>query len=400
MARAFLLILDSFGIGGAADAAAYGDAGANTLGHIAAERARSPAGPLHLPHLTALGLARAAAAASGSWPIGLSTATPEAMWGYGVETSKGKDTPSGHWELAGVPVPFDWRYFPQAIPTFPAEFTRQLCDRADLPGILGDCHASGTDIIAALGETHMESGKPILYTSADSVVQIAAHEATFGLDRLYRVCATARALLDEQPGPPVGRVIARPFAGASPDTFVRTANRRDFAVPPPEPTLLDRAKAAGRSVIAIGKISDIYAGSGVTDSRKASGNDALFDATLQAQSDAPDGSLVITNFVDFDMLFGHRRDVAGYAAALEAFDARLPTFQSAMRDGDLAVITADHGCDPTWSGTDHTRETVPILGFGPGIPARALGGRGFADVGETLAHHLGLTSGAHGRSWI
>ncbi len=400
MARGFLLILDSFGIGGAHDAADYGDAGANTLGHIAAERARSAAGPLRLPEMTRLGLAHAGEAASGTWPIGLARTLPEATWGFGVETSKGKDTPSGHWELAGVPVPFDWRYYPQTVPAFPAEFTRTLIKRAELPGILGDCHASGTDIIAALGEEHCATGKPILYTSADSVLQIAAHEEAFGLERLYALCAIARVLLDEQPGPPVGRVIARPFVGSSSADFARTGNRRDYAVPPSEPTLLDRAKADGRAVIAIGKISDIYAGCGVTDMRKASGNEALFDATLKAQAEAPDGALVIANFVDFDMLYGHRRDVAGYAAALEAFDTQLPTFIAAMRPGDLAIITADHGCDPTWSGTDHTRECVPILAFGPGVPARGIGERGFADVGETLARHLGLEPGHHGEAWI
>lgn len=399
MPRAFLLILDSFGLGGAADAASYGDAGANTLGHIAAERARSDTGPLRLPHMSALGLAHAAEAASGTWPIGLPRSAPDGVWGFGVETSKGKDTPSGHWELAGVPVPFDWRYFPVTKPAFPAEFTRTLLRRADLAGILGDCHASGTDIIAALGEEHIQSGQPILYTSADSVLQIAAHEESFGLARLYALCEIARRLLDEQPGPPVGRVIARPFLGTDRASFERTGNRRDYAVPPPEPTLLDRARAAGHEVIGIGKISDIFAGSGITRSLKASGNDRLFEATLEVQAEAEDGALVLTNFVDFDMLYGHRRDVSGYAAALEAFDARLPLFRDAMRPGDLAILTADHGCDPTWSGSDHTRETVPILAFGPEVSPRALGERGFADVGETLARHLGLAEGAHGRAW-
>jgi phosphopentomutase len=403
MPRAFLLILDSLGIGGAADAAIYGDAGADTLGHIAnacaARTVDGRNGPLCLPALTALGLGLAAEASTGTRPPGLDAiAAATGAWGYGIEASRGKDTPSGHWELAGVPVPFDWAYFPKTVPTFPEDLIAALCREADLPGILGNCHASGTELIAALGDDHLRTGKPIVYTSADSVMQIAAHEDSFGLDRLYAVCLAARTLLDARPGKPVGRVIARPFIGRSATDFARTSNRRDYAVPPPEPTVLDRANAAGRSVVAIGKISDIYAGSGVTCSVKASGNAALFDATLRAQAEADDGALVITNFVDFDMLYGHRRDVAGYAAALEAFDARLPGFIAGMSAGDLAIVTADHGCDPTWGGTDHTREHVPILAFGPGIAPHALGRRGFADVGETLAAHLGLPQGRHGRA--
>ncbi|MDR3497374.1 MAG: phosphopentomutase [Ancalomicrobiaceae bacterium] len=402
MPRAFLLIMDSFGIGGAADAGDYGDAGSDTLGHIAAacaagrgDRHGLRAGPLLLPHLDALGLGLAAEASSGALPVGLNRQPAAGAYGFGVEVSKGKDTPSGHWELAGVPVPFDWGYFPVTVPCFPADLIAELVRLAGLPGILGDKHASGTEIIAELGEEHMRTGKPIVYTSADSVIQIAAHEETFGLERLYDICLIARKLVDPLT---IGRVIARPFVGTSAADFTRTGNRRDYAVPPPEPTLLDRAKAAGRAVVGIGKISDIYAGSGLTQKVKASGNSALFDATLVAQQETMDGGLVIANFVDFDMNFGHRRDVPGYAAALEAFDARLPEFVGAMRAGDLAIITADHGCDPTWRGTDHTREHVPILAFGPGIAPQALGGRGFADIGETLASHLRLAAGPHGKA--
>ncbi|WP_407048572.1 phosphopentomutase [Methyloraptor flagellatus] len=404
MARAFFLIMDSFGIGGAADAAAYGDAGSTTLGHIAeacatgaGDRPGLRAGPLSLPTLDGLGLGRAAEAASGALPKGLAGGEPSGLWAHASEVSKGKDTPSGHWELAGVPVPFDWGYFPHTVPTFPRELTEALIHEAKLPGILGDKHASGTEIIAELGEEHIRSGKPICYTSADSVLQIAAHEAHFGLERLYALCLIARKLVDPLG---IGRVIARPFVGETAATFERTGNRRDYAVPPPEPTLLDRTKAAGRGVHAIGKISDIFAAQGVTRKIPASGNQALFEATLAAQREAADGDLVITNFVDFDMLYGHRRDVPGYAAALEAFDRRLPEFVRAMRPGDLAVITADHGCDPTWPGTDHTREQVPVLAFGPGVPARDAGGCRFADVGETIAAHLGLAPGRHGKSLI
>lgn len=402
MSRAFLVVLDSVGIGGAPDAAAYGDTGANTVGHIAeacasgqADRDGLRAGPLKLPHLDGLGLGQAMAAAAGAVPPGL-TGVADAgagRWGFAVETSKGKDTSSGHWELAGVPVPFDWSYFPNTVPAFPAALTAALIREGGIPGILGDCHASGTEIIARLGEEHIRTGKPIVYTSADSVLQIAAHEGHFGLERLLELCRVARRLVDPLG---IGRVIARPFIGETAETFERTRNRRDLAVPPPEPTLLDRAKAAGREVIAIGKISDIFAGSGVTQLVKAGANAEVFDKTVKAVETAPDGAFVFANLIDFDMLWGHRRDVAGYAAGLEAFDAMLPRLTAALRPGDLLVITADHGNDPTWPGTDHTRECVPVLMAGPGVTGGAFGRIGFADVGETVAKWLGLETGAHG----
>jgi len=404
--RAFLIVLDSVGIGAAKDATRYGDAGADTLGHVAeacaagrADREGLRAGPLRLPNLDRLGLGPAAAASAGRLPPGLDAAdAPAGAWGYGVEVSNGKDTPSGHWEIAGVPVPFDWGYFPHTVPCFPAPLTAALVREAGLPGILGDCHASGTEIIARLGEEHVRTGRPICYTSADSVLQIAAHETAFGLERLYEVCRIARRLVDPLN---IGRVIARPFVGIDAASFVRTGNRRDYAVPPPEPTLLDRAKADGRAVIAIGKVADIYAHSGITTAVKASGNDAVHAALVDAVRTAPGGALTVANFVDFDMLYGHRRDVAGYAAALEAFDARLPELQAALAPGDLAVITADHGCDPTFPGTDHTREHVPILAFGPGVAPRAIGRRPtFADIGETAAAWLGLAPGRHGTAFL
>jgi phosphopentomutase len=400
MTRVFLVVLDSVGVGGAPDAAAYGDTGADTLGHIAAtcaagggDRAGLRAGPLALPTLDRLGLGLAAEAASGTRPPGFSATTGAARWGCAVERSKGKDTPSGHWELAGVPVPFDWGYFPNTVPTFPAAFTAALIRDGGLAGILGDCHASGTEIIARLGEEHIRTGKPIVYTSADSVVQIAAHEGHFGLERLLDLCRVARRLVDPLN---IGRVIARPFVGETAATFERTRNRRDFAVPPPEPTLLDRAKAAGRAVIAVGKISDIFAGSGVTELVKAGANADVFDKTVTAAERAPDGALVFANLVDFDMLWGHRRDVPGYAAGLEAFDAMLPRLLTALRPGDLLIMTADHGNDPTWPGTDHTRECVPVLMTGPGVAGGPLGRIGFADVAETAAKWLGLEPVKHG----
>ncbi len=406
MTRAILLVLDSFGIGGAADAGRFGDAGSDTLGHIAeaaaAGRADLPgarAGPLALPNLDRLGLGRAAAGSTGPHPPGLDFAgKPTALYGFAQEVSRGKDTPSGHWEIAGVPVTFDWGYFPQQVPTFPEDLVARIIDEGGLPGILGNRHASGTTIIAELGEDHIKSDKPICYTSADSVFQIAAHEEHFGLQRLYDLCAIVRRLVDPLT---IGRVIARPFIGEASANFTRTANRRDYAVPPPEPTLLDRVVAAGGSVIGVGKIGDIFAHQGVTEVRKAGDNQAQFDETLAAMNDAGDGDLVFTNFIDFDSLYGHRRDVAGYAAALEAFDRRLPELEASMKPGDLMMITADHGCDPTWQGSDHTREHVPVLAFGPGIEGRGIGKREtFADMGETIAEHLGLPAGPHGISFL
>ncbi len=398
MPRAILCILDSFGIGGAPDAKDYGDGhghpdtGADTLGHIAASY------DLHLPNMDALGLGAAAKLSTGSLPRGLSETPKGGRFGVGREVSKGKDTPSGHWEIAGVPVPFAWAYFPQTIPTFPDELIETLIDNAGLPGILGNKHASGTTIIAELGEESIRTQKPICYTSIDSVFQIAAHETHFGLQRLYEVCEAAFILTAPMM---IGRVIARPFTDETAATFKRTGNRRDFAIAPPEPTLLDRAKDAGRQVFAIGKISDIYAGHGVTHKIKASGNMVLFDRTLEALEMAADGGFVMTNFVDFDQEYGHRRDIAGYARALEAFDARLPELIAALRDDDLLVLTADHGNDPSWTGSDHTREQVPILCFSPRLSPGTVGIRPtFADIGESIAHWLGLAPGRHGRSFL
>jgi phosphopentomutase len=390
--RAILCILDSFGIGGAPDAADYGDTGSNTLGHIAANY------EISLPNMDALGLGAAAQLSTGELPRGLTDQPRGGRWGVGREVSKGKDTPSGHWEIAGVPVPFDWGYFPLEEPTFPPELIAQLVQRSGIPGILGNKHASGTAIIAELGEESIRTGKPICYTSIDSVFQIAAHERHFGLDRLYQLSETAFELTAPLN---IGRVIARPFVGETADTFKRTGNRRDFAIAPPEPTLLDRAKDAGRQVYAIGKISDIYAGHGVTHKIKATGNMALFDRTLEAMEMAADGAFIMTNFVDFDQDFGHRRDVPGYAQALEAFDRRLPELIAALRPDDLVVLTADHGNDPTWRGSDHTREQTPIMVFSPSLTPGTIGIRPtFADIGESIARWLGLAPGPHGKSFL
>lgn len=392
MPRAILCILDSFGIGGAPDAADYGDVGSNTLGHIAANY------QISLPNLDGLGLGAAAKLSTGELPRGLTDQPRGGRWGVGREVSKGKDTPSGHWEIAGVPVPFDWGYFPQTEPTFPPDLIAQLIEKSGIPGILGNKHASGTTIIAELGEESIRTGKPICYTSIDSVFQIAAHETHFGLERLYELCKTAFELTAPLN---IGRVIARPFVGENPSDFKRTGNRRDFAIAPPEPTLLDRAKDAGRQVYAIGKISDIYAGHGVTHKIKATGNMALFDRTLEAMQMAENGAFIMVNFVDFDQDFGHRRDVPGYAQALEAFDQRLPELIAALRPDDLVVLTADHGNDPTWRGSDHTREQVPIMVFSPTLSPGTIGIRPtFADIGESIARWLGLAPGPHGKSFL
>jgi phosphopentomutase len=406
MPRALLIVLDSVGIGGAEDAGAYGDAGADTLGHIAAacaqgrgDRAGLRQGPLRLPHLTALGIGLACQASTGTLPPNLApSGALRGAWGYGVETSKGKDTPSGHWEIAGVPVTFDWGYFPDTRPAFPRELTEALIAKAKLPGILGDKHASGTAVIDELGPEHVRTGKPILYTSVDSVLQIAAHEEVFGLERLYELCRIARVLCDRYA---IGRVIARPFVGSEETGFTRTGHRKDFATPPPRDTILDVLTKAGRAVITVGKVGDIFAHRGTGEEVKPHGNDACLTAALEAMARLPDGGLVFANLVDFDTECGHRRDIPAYAAALEAFDRRVPEIRAALREGDLAVITADHGNDPSWRGSDHTREHVPILCFGPGLAPGSLGRRdSFADIGATIADHLGVERPEVGRSWL
>ena len=404
MPRAFLFVLDSFGVGGADDAEQFGDSGANTFAHIveaceagSADRAGLRSGSLAIPIMLSLGLGEAAQTASGFKVSGQPVVRNSAFHGAAQEVSTGKDTPSGHWEIAGVPVLFEWGYFPQTVPTFPKSLTDQIIERSGVPGILGNCHASGTEIIALHGEEHIKTGKLICYTSSDSVIQIAAHEQHFGLTRLYNVCTIVRELVDPLN---IGRVIARPFIGETKDNFERTANRRDFAVPPSEPTLLDRLTSRGSKVLGVGKISDIFAHRGVSEVRKAAGNMALFDVALGAMNESDDGDLVFANFVDFDTLYGHRRDIAGYAAALEDFDRRLPEAISILEPGDLLILTADHGCDPTWRGSDHTRERVPVFGMAPGLAGGDIGLRAtFSDIGETVAKHLGLEPGRHGRSF-
>ncbi len=398
MPRAFLIVMDSVGCGGAPDAHAFGDTGANTLAHIAEACATARAdagrsGPLRLPNLDALGLGAAIRLASGTDAPGL-TAIPQGLWGAATEVSRGKDTPSGHWELAGVPVPWDWTYFPDVTPAFDDALVAEVCRLAGTDGILGNCHASGIPIIAAHCAEHLLTGWPICYTSADSVFQIAAHEEAFGLERLLKLCADLAPYVHARR---VGRVIARPFAGTC-DNFHRTANRHDYAIAPPSPTLLDWAHDAGRATHAIGKIGDIFSMRGIGALHKGASDTVLFEQLVRLGTEAEGGSLTFANFVEFDSLYGHPRDVAGYARALERFDAALPRFQATLGPGDLALFTADHGNDPTWRGTDHTRERVPVIGHGAG--ARAIGNVAFVDVAASIAAHLGLTDQGPGVSFL
>ena len=389
MARAFLLILDSFGIGGAPDAASFGDEGANTLGHICDRMT------LRVPHMASLGLGLAAELSTGRNPL----ASHPLIGQYGVarEVSRGKDTITGHWEIAGVPLAFDWGYFPHSVPAFPPALIDGIVKGAKLPGLLALCHASGTQVIENFGEEHVRTGKPIAYTSADSVLQIAAHEQHFGLEHLYDVCRVARELTYQMN---IGRVIARPFLGEKPGEFHRTGHRKDFAVTPPSPTLLKVLSDAGRDVISVGKIGDIYAHVGTGREIKVAGNPAFLATTLANMEGLGDGGFLMTNFVDFDTEFGHRRDPVGYGKLLEAFDAELPRIFAKLKRGDLLILTADHGNDPTWEGTDHTREQIPVMSYMRGMTPGSFGLRkSFADIGQTIARHLGVGPLGAGTAW-
>lgn len=395
MKRVFIMMLDSFGIGGAKDAAKFGDEGANTLGHIAEHQAL-----LKLPHLESLGLGLAAQQSCGELPKSFQN-QPHLIGGYAYakEISSGKDTTSGHWEIAGVPVLFDWGLFPEKQNSFPQALLDRIVAKSGIKGYLGNCHSSGTVILDELGEEHMKTGLPIFYTSADSVFQIAAHEETFGLDKLYDLCELVRAELDEYN---IGRVIARPFVGTKAGEFKRTGNRRDYSVEPPAQTVLQKLiEEKNGTVISVGKIADIYAHTGISKKVKATGIEELFDKTLEEIKSAAENSIVFTNFVNFDADFGHRRDVEGYAEALEYFDSRLPELFALMQEGDLLFFTADHGCDPTWTGSDHTRENIPVLMYGKDVPTQFLGEREtFADIGQTIAKHFELSPMPYGKSII
>jgi len=379
--RVIWIVLDSVGIGEMPDAGLYGDCGSDTLGNLARQR------PLDLPNLRRLGLANIK-------PLeNLPPASrPQGAYGRSALRSPGKDTTTGHWEMAGIILEKPFPLFPNG---FPREFLERF-ERAIGRGALGNRAASGTEIIRELGAEHLRTGFPIVYTSADSVFQIAAHEEAIPLPELYRICATARQMLQ---GPlEVARVIARPFLGQGP--FTRTANRRDYAVPPPEGMLLDRLTEAGVEVFGVGKIGDIFCHRGLAAEVKTKNNDEGISRTLAAVEDGKEG-LIFTNLVDFDSLYGHRNDALAYAAALEHFDRRLPELEKALREGDLVLLTADHGCDPTTPSTDHSREYVPLLAFGPRVrPGVNLGIRTtLADTGQTVAANFGVRIGA-GESFL
>ncbi|MFV0388276.1 MAG: phosphopentomutase [Pyrinomonadaceae bacterium] len=371
--RINLMVLDSVGIGAMPDAEAWGDLGADTLGHILASR------KVNLPNLKALGLGNIRnfeSFESASEPIG--------SYGKCILKSNGKDTTTGHWEMAGI-------ILEKAFPTYPKGFPDSLIDefikRSEVPGVLGNVPASGTEIIKELGEEHVATGKPIVYTSADSVFQIAAHEGVIPIKRQYEICEIARNLLDGENK--VGRVIARPFLGESSETFRRTENRHDYAVPPPNENLLPLLSEKGHDVVAVGKVASIYDSLGVTEDLPAKNNDQSIDQTIFALAQNSNG-LIFSNLVDFDMLFGHRRDVEGYARALEHFDSRLPEIMNAMREDDLLIITADHGNDPTFRGTDHTREYALLLVYGKNATRGVnLGTRqSLSDIGQTIAENF------------
>ncbi|ATW24076.1 phosphopentomutase [Candidatus Formimonas warabiya] len=371
--RVILMILDSAGIGALPDASLYGDEGSNTLGNMA-----RVLGGLNLPHLAKLGLGNI------SEILGVTpTETPLAAYGRMAERSPGKDTTTGHWEMSGI-------ILKHPFPTYPMGFPPDLIARFEEAigtKTLGNLAASGTEIIKRLGEEHLVTGYPIVYTSADSVFQIAAHEKIVPLERLYQMCEIARKLLV---GPhAVGRVIARPFDG-KPGEFFRTSGRHDFSLLPPDETMLDLIKGTGQKVVAIGKIKDIFAGQGITQVIKAVNNSEGINSTLAAMDEC-DRGLIFTNLVDFDMLYGHRNDPAGYANALAYFDASIPKLLDKMREEDLMIITADHGTDPTTGSTDHSREYVPLLICGEPVKKRIfLGTREtFADAGATIIDYLG-----------
>jgi len=398
MARAIILVIDSFGIGYSPDAVDFGDVGANTLAHLAQAYFETTGKKIALPNLAALGLLKACQHASSQDFLYPGGEPSNGAYGFMQEISTGKDTPSGHWEMAGVPVLFDWGYFTDKENSFPKSLIDNINQATGFDGMLGNCHASGTEILKKLGQEHIKSGLPICYTSADSVFQIAAHEEHFGLDNLYKYCETVRELLADLN---IGRVIARPFIGDSPENFARTGNRRDYSVLPPSPTVLDKVSKAGTHVISVGKIADIFAHQGIDEKTKATGLDALLDASIEHIKTAKDNSLIFTNLVNFDQDFGHRRDAVGYAKELEAFDKRIPEIFQAMSAGDVLFLTADHGCDPTWPGTEHTREYVPIIAYHEQVGSVNICNRkSFADLGQTIAELFNVEAMDYGTSFL
>jgi phosphopentomutase len=420
MARAIVVVLDSFGVGYSNDAKKFGDVGANTFINIAKSYVQENDNIIQLPNLSALGLhelSRQSSSANiwqsleqdiikaGKCLTDFYNRPEKGAFGYMSEISTGKDTPSGHWEMAGVPVLFDWDYFAKKQNSFSSELIHSINIKTGFTGLLGNCHASGVNIINALGSEHIKTGLPICYTSTDSVFQVAAHEEHFGLDNLYHYCKRVRELLSES-DLNIARVIARPFIGIEKGNnegsgFSRTGNRRDFSVLPPAPTILEKITSAGGQVISVGKIADIFAHQGISRKIKATGIDALVDATIEQLKLSQDNSLIFTNLVNFDQDYGHRRDALGYGKALESFDKRLPEIYAQMNNDDILFLTADHGCDPTWFGSDHTREFVPLLCYHNDIKTVNLGHRTtFSDLGQTLSELFEVEPMAYGTSFL
>jgi phosphopentomutase len=398
MARAIIFVIDSFGIGHAPDADKYGDVTANTFANLSLRYHQEKGKAINIPHLSSLGVVRACEQAGKKEFPFIGHEPTKGAYGHAAEISTGKDTPSGHWEMAGVPVLFDWTYFTDRKNSFSADLIAEINQATGYDGILGNCHASGTTIIAELGEQSIKTGLPICYTSADSVFQVAAHEEHFGLDNLISYCEKVRKVLDPLN---IGRVIARPFIGDNNENFTRTGNRRDFSVLPPSITVLEKLTDAGGTVISVGKIADIFAHQGISQNIKATGIPALIDTTISQMKTAADNSLIFTNLVNFDQDFGHRRDPVGYAQELEYLDRRLPDIYQHLEDDDILFFIADHGCDPTWPGNDHTREYVPIIAYHNRIKSVDLGERStFADLGQTLAEMFDLSAMDYGQSFL
>ncbi|QCI21249.1 phosphopentomutase [Buchnera aphidicola (Hyperomyzus lactucae)] len=408
MKRVFLIVLDSFGIGSSPDAYKFNDVGSNTFGHIVEKCFLGEAnikrkGSLYIPNLVKLGIINATKESTGEYPLGYDgNLNVIASYGFASEISSGKDTTSGHWEIAGVPVLDDWFYFHKKYNSVPDNLLEKILQITKLTGFIGNCHASGTDIIQDLGEEHIKTRKPILYTSSDSVIQIACHEDFFGLLDLYKLCNTIRCILDQYKYK-VARVIARPFIGKNKYNFERTGNRRDFSIRPFSTTVMKKLiEEKQGKVIAIGKVSDIYAGVGISKNIKSTGLNELCNTTIHEMKLATeDNTMIFTNLVDFDSSWGHRRDVSGYARGLEFFDQRLSEIIDLVKKNDLLILTADHGCDPTWKGTDHTRENVPVLIYSPGIKTNFLGHRKtYSDIGQTIAKYFLLSDMLYGENML
>ncbi len=398
--RGVWIVMDAVGIGGAPDAVLFGDSGADTLGNINKACAAGLAnngreGELQIPNLKALGIFRAHEEANSQKYTGHCTEYPKSSYASATEISHGKDTPSGHWELAGVPVDWEWKYFKDKHNSFPKEAIAKILGAGNATKILGNCHASGVEIIKNFGENHMTNLHPIFYTSVDSVVQIACHEEYFGLQNLYKLCEEAAKVFHPMM---VGRIIARPFLGSNADNFYRTNNRKDYTISPPKPTICEHLKRSGRACHAIGKIADIFAHKGISTSISGMTDDILFDEMLRIINSAQSGNLIFANFVEFDSLFGHRRDVSGFALALERFDKKIGVLLEQLDPDDFLIITADHGNDPTFRGADHTRERVPVLMAGNFAQPGNHGKIFFSDVGATMASYLGLTGELQGEN--